>query len=549
MPRMPAIVAFCSAFGSSRFDARNAAAKWTGVALALACLTSVYTSSCATDTCDGDEGSVFCRDRADQRGGTPPGDCTELEPGTTCDPARGLRCSQAEACTCGNGIIDAGETCDDPNDALCRPDCTRGCTQASDCAAEICRGPSTCENATCVGGTPLPTGTPCPTGICSGEGSCVSCANAGAACVPENECAFGVIECVAGQPQCRATSLRPPGSPCSNGGSCSPEGQCLNCANAGSACQPANTCFNGTIACLDNIPSCEPTTPKAAGTACENGGQCSGFGECLNCADAGSSCSPGSECRHGVIVCETPNVPRCAPGPLKSAGTTCGVGGICDENGQCVDCTRVGEACQPANPCFTGILDCEEGVPCCNASAPKPRGTACGQGATCDGAGACLPANVAGCRSEFIAGKGYITCLDQRRTWHDAANFCAYFGYSLLRIHNAGEQAFFSTPRNQGGFVGNGPGGALWLGGYDGESNGIWRWLNDGIVFTRCSDPNRASTCVPQHARYNGWLPGEPNNFSGAREDCLQMREHYGRIGWNDVPCHTQLAFVCQRNP
>ncbi len=548
MPPIPASITLCSPTGSTRFRQGSASA-WTLAALTLGVLTAFLTGGCATGTCENDPGSVFCRGTDDQNGGaTPPVDCAELEPGMTCDPVRGLRCSQADACTCGNSIVDRGEECDDPNDRLCRPDCTRGCSQASDCPPQVCRGPSTCENATCVGGTPLPTGTLCPGGICSGEGTCVSCANVGAACVPENECAFGVIACVDGQPVCQATSLRPPGTPCGNGGTCSADGQCLNCANVGEACQPANSCFNGIIACTDNIPSCQPTTPKDAGTSCEDGGECSGFGECLNCEDAGSSCNPGNECREGVIVCDTPNTPRCNPGALKPPGTACGVGGTCDETGQCIDCARAGEACQHANPCYNGVIECDEGVACCSKTTPKPPGTACGPNATCDGAGACIPDNVAGCRSEHVAGKGYIICLDQRRTWHDAANFCAHFGYTLLRIHNAAEQAFFSTPRSQGGFIGNGPGGAMWLGGYDAHSNGTWRWLNNGDVFTQCSNTSKSHTCVPQNALFNGWLRGEPNNHRGAREDCVQMRENFGSIAWNDIPCHTKLPFVCQRN-
>ena len=39
---------------------------------------------------------------------------------------------------------------------------------------------------------------------------------------------------------------------------------------------------------------------------------------------------------------------------------------------------------------------------------------------------------------------------------------------------------------------------------------------------------------------YENWNPGEPNDSGG--EDCTEIK--YGN--WNDMPCTTELSFVCE---
>ncbi len=48
-----------------------------------------------------------------------------------------------------------------------------------------------------------------------------------------------------------------------------------------------------------------------------------------------------------------------------------------------------GAACTPSSACSVGEVRCEASGPACVATAPRPDGTACGEGATCSG-GACL---------------------------------------------------------------------------------------------------------------------------------------------------------------
>lgn len=62
---------------------------------------------------------------------------------------------------CGNGVVDAGENCDDMNDVDgdgCDNDCSFTCTNDLDCTdGDVCTGTETCDipTHTCVPGTPL----------------------------------------------------------------------------------------------------------------------------------------------------------------------------------------------------------------------------------------------------------------------------------------------------------------------------------------------------------------------------------------------------------
>ena len=39
------------------------------------------------------------------------------------------------------------------------------------------------------------------------------------------------------------------------------------------------------------------------------------------------------------------------------------------------------------------------------------------------------------------------------------------------------------------------------------------------------------------------WIPGEPNNFMGRGERCMEVK---GNMGWNDESCSTDLYYICE---
>lgn len=42
---------------------------------------------------------------------------------------------------------------------------------------------------------------------------------------------------------------------------------------------------------------------------------------------------------------------------------------------------------------------------------------------------------------------------------------------------------------------------------------------------------------------YFNWRAGEPNNWEGQVEDCVEI---YNDGTWNDDPCENELPFVCK---
>src|SRR4029078_9159993 len=84
------------------------------------------------------------------------------------------------------------------------------------------------------------------------------------------------------------------------------------------------------------------------------------------------------------------NVTNCIDGGSTAAGTSCGVGMVCDGNGA-RGAFRAGQACTPhTHVSKTGMPSCATGAQTCADDANKPGGTACGSNMVCNGSGACI---------------------------------------------------------------------------------------------------------------------------------------------------------------
>ena len=46
---------------------------------------------------------------------------------------------------------------------------------------------------------------------------------------------------------------------------------------------------------------------------------------------------------------------------------------------------------------------------------------------------------------------------------------------------------------------------------------------------------------------FTRWNVGEPNNYKGTPENCVQMYSHgAGKGKWNDQPCSSLHGYICQ---
>ena len=103
-------------------------------------------------------------------------------------------------------------------------------------------------------------------------------------------------------------------------------------------------------------------------------------------------------------------------------------------------------------------------------------------------------------------------------------------GYSLAAIGAAAEDTWLDT--TAGTMVAS----AWWVGGVQGsepgcvEPAGCWGWDN-GEAWS-----------------YVNWYPGEPNEYLGASEDCIEINNVAATVGWVDNACSLTVPFVCEQD-
>ena len=155
--------------------------------------------------------------------------------------------------TCGDGITDPDEDCDDGNRVSgdgCENDCAWTCSLDEDCDdGNACSGTETCSGHLCLDGTPLPDGDPCTTA--AGEtGAC-----RGGTCTPV-ACGNGVVD--AGEDCDDGNTI--PGDGC--------ETDCTWSCALDADCDDGNSC-TGAETCPDHV--CVAGVPPADGDPCTMG--------------------------------------------------------------------------------------------------------------------------------------------------------------------------------------------------------------------------------------------------------------------------------------
>ncbi len=339
---------------------------------------------------------------------------------------------------CGNGIIEAGEECDDGNilDGDC---CSANCTfeaAGSPCPdGEFCNGDETCDGAgACQAGTPVdcsdgvgctddscdevndvcvnaPNDANCPddglfcngTEFCDAELDCTStgdpcpvgtvCNEGTDTCDPAEECGNGIVE---GNEECDDGNLldgdccsanctfEAAGSPCPDGQFC----------NGDETCDGAGTCQAGTpVDCDDGVgctvDSCDEVNDVCVNTpddaACDDGQFCNGAEIC----DPDLDCQPGTpvDCDDGVGCTDDScdedadacvNVPNDANCP--DDGLFCNGMEFCDAQN---DCSSTGDPCPMGTVCIEETGTCDP-VAGCGDGIVDP-GEECDDGNTMDG--------------------------------------------------------------------------------------------------------------------------------------------------------------------
>ncbi len=326
----------------------------------------------------------------DGRGGSASGEPSNTVPGSRM-PFLTIEVTDPPSATCGNGVVETGEQCDDGNtlDGDC---CSRQCafdpggTPCSD--GNTCTTADTCDGAgACVAGAPrnCDDGNACTSDACDPAAACVHLpGNDGGACDDGNVCTSGDV-CSAGR--CAGSGIDricDDGNPCTAGDTCV-EGICQGTPDDGAPCDDGNGCTDD--ACLagacQGIPAdgrpCDDGNGctddaclagacqgiPADGRPCDDGNPCTGADACT-----AGACGGGTVCGNGAL--ETGCGEECDDGnPSSSDGCSSGcrydalVGG--DGPEECLVRVALGSPLRDGGGAITAEQSCTDGDPTCDA--------------------------------------------------------------------------------------------------------------------------------------------------------------------------------------
>ncbi|HEY7372063.1 MAG TPA: hypothetical protein VIF57_07770, partial [Polyangia bacterium] len=307
---------------------------------------------------------------------------------TVCDP---VGCMNAAAKnpgeTCGTGqVCSAAGTC---------IPCAEGAACSTNPGNPCKKGTIACSSGSpqCNDDASAPDGLSCGTDKVCKAGACTTCA-AGTVCTtnPGGACKLGVVTCGMGTATsgCADGDNVGAGAACGSNMVCNGNGQCVAC-EAGKACSmnPGAPCKTGVVDCTMGAPRCLDSGSTAAGTTCGSNQVCNGSGTCVSCT-AGTACTTNpSICKNGITACTT-GAQACIDGTPKSNTTMCTGGQLCDGNGFCGACVA-NQTCT-GNPgvCKQGKTMCNGAQTSCVDGANTAAGTSCGVGMVCDGNGGCV---------------------------------------------------------------------------------------------------------------------------------------------------------------
>ncbi|XP_049328020.1 CD209 antigen-like protein D [Astyanax mexicanus] len=107
----------------------------------------------------------------------------------------------------------------------------------------------------------------------------------------------------------------------------------------------------------------------------------------------------------------------------------------------------------------------------------------------------------------------------ERKSWTESRNDCRKRGSDLVIINSREEQVFINTLRK---------GQLVWIGLSDGETEGVWKWVDGSELIT------------------GFWYPGQPDNYG--EEDCVFYGFGSDPVkNWADYPCNRDLIWICEK--
>jgi cysteine-rich repeat protein len=310
-----------------------------------------------------------------------------------------------KAATCGNGVVETGEECDDGNTAsgdACTNECTWTCVagdpKRDNCSdGDACNGVETCTaDHVCAAGTPLAEGASCGEGRVCLQGSCATAACGDGAVQGAEECDDGNAESGDGcEPDCKFTCIPGTRETCDDGEACNGEERCGegNRCVAGTPVADDATCatvakgYCASGVCVGAICG---NAKKEPGEDCDDANENEADGckkDCTYTCTRANECDDGNPCT--ADACDTASTNACTNVPDATKN-----GDACNANGVAGFCSA--GACRPAT-CGDGIVDTASGEQCDLGTANGTPGSGCradcrfecGTDANCSDGNAC----------------------------------------------------------------------------------------------------------------------------------------------------------------
>lgn len=290
--------------------------------------------------------------------------------------------------SCGNGILEPGEACDDHNTTAgdcCSAACQfesgprPGCNDGVACTVDTCNGAGSCVSA--PNDAACDDGNACSVDTCSATLGCVNAAgNAGAVCRAASGLCDVAEVCDGASTACPADAVVASGT---------------TCRIAAGVCDVAESCDGSSKSCPVDAFASAATECRAAAGDCDLAESCTG---------AGAQC-PADAYRPATYVCRTSAgecdvaetctgvAAACPANGFASAGTTCTDDGNvcstdqCDGSGACTHpAGNAGLICRAA----AGVCDVAETCDGVSTSCPSDSGAPDGDGdLVCDAQDPC----------------------------------------------------------------------------------------------------------------------------------------------------------------
>jgi len=335
---------------------------------------------------------------------------------------------------CGNGVVEAGETCDPPSS--CPTSCTDGdsCTDdkmtgssancnvaCSHTAITTCVSGDGCCPAGCNARTDTDCSPTCGNGVVEPGETCDPASSCPTSCTDGNACT--IDQMTGSSANCNATCSHTAITTCVSGDGCCPAGcnartdtDCSpTCGNGvvepGETCDPASSCptsCNEANACIidqktGSSANCNVACSHTAITTCVSGDGCCPAGCTANkdsdCSpscgngvvEAGETCDPASSC---PTSCDDANT--CTIDKMTGSSANCNV--ACSHTG-ITTCAALSDGCCPAGCNANNDSDCSvtcgngvvEGGETCDPKSTCPT--------TCDDGNACTIDRMTGSRA------------------------------------------------------------------------------------------------------------------------------------------------------